>query len=155
MKHSSRRVIGPSFALDPNFGLLVDILNPVVNLRYSAASKNVHRFYRAFISTIGLRFDASFRFQAVFWIKPPFKATFRHERIELGRGIDICWGLLFTYVNFKNHSGGLLMIGIPVGLSAGVSFIRGGHLVPLEHRNELKTPSFLCLLFRCLIEFDF
>ena len=74
------------------------------------------------------------RAQLAIIFKPPFKKMFFHEEIELGRGIDLIVTGFFslTWVQFKETSGGILMIGYPLGIAAGISYVRGGVLRPLE-----------------------
>jgi hypothetical protein len=169
IKNSFRSVIGPSFSVDPNIGAFIDILNPIVALRFTAANQNVQRFYRAYLSTIGPRIDISLRVQSVFWSAQSRMRLLgsgagagagaggvcdhcecagskrllrRHlntnvlssdaESISLGDCCSRKACLLWTshlvpccsYVNFKNYSGGILMVGVPLGLSAGISFIK-------------------------------
>jgi hypothetical protein len=137
----ARSLLGPSFVVDPNVGVVLDTLNPIVRFRFDAAGQVVSRVYRAFIHTIGPRLDLSVRFQAAFVMRLPFAPAFTQAPIALGRGIDICWGLCITIASFRDTDGFLLLVGVPLGLSVGASFIRGGSLVPLVHpENE---PDFL------------
>jgi hypothetical protein len=135
------RCSAPTFVVDPNVGVVLDTLNPIVRFRFDAAGQVVSRVYRAFIHTIGPRLDLSVRFQAAFVMRLPFAPAFTQAPIALGRGIDICWGLCITIASFRDTDGFLLLVGVPLGLSVGASFIRGGSLVPLVHpENE---PDFL------------
>jgi hypothetical protein len=137
----ARSLLGPTFVVDPNIGVFLDTLNPIVRFRFDAAGQVISRVYRAFIHTIGPRLDFSVRFQAAFVLRLPFAPAFTQGPIALGRGIDICWGLCITIASFRDTDGFLLLVGVPLGLSVGASFIRGGSLVPMVHpENE---PDFL------------
>lgn len=137
MSGNPRTWCGPTFSADPNIGLLWSTLNPILRFRFSAAGQTVHRVYRAAIYTVGVRPCFSWRMQSVFVLRLPFRKLFKHERIELGRGFDIGWGLHITYVNFREHVGGILCIGVPVGISFGAAYVRGGWLIPMQHPENI------------------
>jgi len=131
--------IGPVISVDPNFGVLWNRLNPIIRLPFLACGQLFKRKYQADIISVGLKFDLSIRCQVAFMYRAPFKQIYYHEPIQLGRGMELIWGMHITWCSFANTSGGILLVGIPIGLAAGVSYITGGTLVPVETSNPKEN----------------
>ncbi len=130
--------------MDPNFGFFYNRLNPVLRLLFQASGDQLERKYQADITTIGLKADVSIRCQMVVCYRVPFRELYYHEPIKLGRGFEVMWGLNVMWCSFADTPGGIFMVGIPVGLAAGISYITGGNLVPIEPeetQENLPTPS--------------
>jgi len=135
---SKALVIGPQISVDPNVGIIYNRLNPVLRLPFLACGQLFKRKYQADILTVGLKLDVSVRCQVFFCFRTPFRALYYHEPIRLGRGMELVWGLHVTWCSFADTSGGILMVGVPVGLAVGVSYITHGMLLPMqvEDANE-------------------
>jgi hypothetical protein len=125
--------------VDPNFGFFYDRLNPVIRLPFLAAGQLFKRMYQADITTVGIKLDVSIRCQIVFSFRTPFKPLYYHEPIQLGRGLEVVWGIHLMWCSFAETSGGILMFGIPVGLAAGISYVTGGTLVPVEPQDPKEN----------------
>jgi len=127
--------IGPIISVDPNFGILWNRLNPIIRLPFLACGQLFKRKYQADIVTVGFKVDLSVRCQVAFMYRAPFKQIYYHEPIQLGKGLELIWGMHITWCSFANTSGGILLVGIPVGLAAGVGYITGGFLNPVDPDN--------------------
>lgn len=129
---SKELYMGPMFGADFNYGLILNTLNPKLYTRFLAAGKLFRRPYQASIYCIGLKGEISFRCQVAFFTRPPFKDIYLHQPIELGRGFDIAWPPVhLTYASFKNTSGGVVLIGVPLGLVFSLSLVKSGILIPI------------------------
>jgi len=144
-KSKSRALmIGPIISFDPNFGLFFDRLNPIINTTFLAVGQLFKRKYQMDLTTAGIKFDLSVRSQFIFFFRAPFKQMYYHEPIKLGRGLDVQWVFHLTWCSFAETSGGVLMVGIPIGLAAGISLVTGGQLNPVNsevREDNWPTPS--------------
>jgi len=140
-KSRGTKLLQPSVGFDFNLAFIFDTLNPTIKTKLVACGEITERVYRAAIKGVGPKFDLSLRSQLILVFGPPFKQLYYHEPIELGRGIDILWGFHLTWVSFKNTSGGILMMGFPLGLALGISYIWGGVLTPqTNHVDNSHVP---------------
>ncbi len=114
--------------------------------------------YPALIKTAGIKAEIDIRCQLAFLYRSPFKKLYYHEPIELGKGVDFILTSLIhvTWASFKGASrrlpsvviaietsGGVLLIGFPLGLAAGISVVRGGVLNPGNYWRK-KIISTIC-----------
>jgi len=126
---------GPNWSLDTTIGLIAYKLNPNLILTYNVAGFTVQREYKANLQTVGIKQDFAFRAQFIWINNAPMKAIHKREQIEIEKGIDVIWGFHVTYATFKNQpNGAMLLVGIPIGFSAGIGKIAQGHLHPYPAR---------------------
>ena len=132
------KVTGFSFCIDPNFALIFDNQNPVMSVYY----KNDHgsfkeRTYQTYIRSIGLKFQVAFNINLMFFVGTDLNFYDSNKQIELGMGLDLglslgC-GINFTYASLAHNSGGLVIIGLPIGpWSVNTSIVTGGCMIPLN-----------------------
>lgn len=139
---SNYKVSGFAFACDPNLGLIWNTQNPNFTAVFKDNEGNVKiRNYDASIESVGLKYALSYNLNFIF-----FTGDLNFENsnkiLELGTGIDVSLTTLlpplmalpvsvFTlYAPFTNAPGGILMIGIPLGFTGGLSLVTGGTLIP-------------------------
>jgi hypothetical protein len=139
---SSYKVSGFAFACDPNLGLIWNTQNPNFTAVFKDNEGNVKiRNYDASIESVGLKYALSYNLNFIF-----FTGDLNFENsnkiLELGTGIDVSLTTLFPplmalpvsvftlYAPFTNAPGGILMIGIPLGFTGGLSLVTGGTLIP-------------------------
>eukprot|EP01080_Neovahlkampfia_damariscottae_P010588 gene10588-3106_t len=129
---STSRYAGPFTNFLFNFGLLINNMQPTLRVKMNTVAGTIERVFDGYFKGIGLTVDCSVRCQGFFFIRSPFHDVYWEQPIELGKGIDIAFpfALHITYMSFKNTSGGVLMIGIPVGFAAGITYFEGGSLIP-------------------------
>jgi len=124
-----------------NAGLIWDTLNPDIRTKFMCGGQLFRRAYQGELKTVGLKIELAARLQTAFIFRPPFKPLFYHQPIELGSGVDIAtFGFNLTWVSFKHSPGGLLCFGVPVGLTWGISYVRGGKLIPVTDPENTSIP---------------
>ncbi|MFH1461367.1 MAG: hypothetical protein ABIF12_00250 [bacterium] len=130
------KINGTAFqtAFDANIGFIYDNINPDIKICFkNKENKYLTKNYKSSISSIGIKLDAAFYIDLIFFIDTDINFFDSKDTIELGSGVSFnigaFSGLSFTYSSIKNAPGGILIIGIPFGLfTPGISYVMGGKL---------------------------
>ncbi|MCF7799945.1 hypothetical protein K9L05_01170 [Candidatus Babeliales bacterium] len=134
------KVTGVSFSatVDPNLAFIYDNINPNIGITYKDEKNGNYLFknYESSISSIGFKIEAAFCIDFIFIIGTELNFYKSRDKIDLGTGFSfnlpffIFSGLNVTYTSIKDGPGGILIIGIPVGISSpALSYVSGGQLV--------------------------
>ncbi len=125
------------FTIDPNLACIKETQNPEFNVYYQDKTENIKfRRYKAEINTIGLKLEASIKFDFIFFINTDINFYDSDKVIELGKGIDSNFsffsGIAFTYAPFKNCKGAMLIVSVPIlFVGPSLSLVTGGSLTPV------------------------
>lgn len=131
----SYNIKGVSFnvTLDPNIGFFYDNINPNIEITYKNDNGNyLTQKYKSSISSIGFKIEAAFVINFIFLIGTDLNFFKSKKEIKLGPGVSL--GLAgplpnLTYSSIKESPGGILIFGIPIGLSFhGLNYVIGGKL---------------------------
>lgn len=131
------KVDGVSFSvtLDPNIAFFYDTINPDIKITYKDNKENfITKEYNSSIKSIGLKFEAAFVLDFIFILGTNLNLFNSKDVIKIGSGFSLnlnpgCLGLTITYASIKNGPGGILILSIPIGASAGLaSYVIGGTL---------------------------
>jgi hypothetical protein len=131
------KVTGFSFAVDPNWALIMETQNPAFDVVFKDAAGNAKiRRFQAEINTIGLKLELSIKLDLIFFVNTDLNFYESTETIKLGTGIDAniaCLaGLGVTFVPFLNKKGGMAIIGMPLLFAfPSLSVVTGGTLTPV------------------------
>jgi hypothetical protein len=128
--------MGPFPNFNFNYAFIMNNMSPTVRVKMNTVAGTLERSYKSYFKGYGINIDFSMRCQALTFLRSPFPDVYWKRPIELGKGIDIAFPFAFhiTYMSFKNSSGGILMVGIPVGFAAGITYFQGGSLIPFEEK---------------------
>jgi len=86
----SYRISGFSWALDPNFALVVGNQNPVFTVTYCDPKGDIKtKKYQASIDLVGINTEAACRINLIFFTNTDANFYNTNKTIELGRGIEI------------------------------------------------------------------
>lgn len=128
------KVTGTSFSvtLDPNVAFIYDNFNPDIEITYkNNDGEHLTKKYKSSISSIGFKFEAAIVIDFIFTVGTDLDFFKSKDTIELGSGISIGIPqfLSVTYSKIKNGPGGILILGLPLGLSLhGINYVIGGTL---------------------------
>ena len=133
------RYAGCSFTCDPNIGLIGDTINPLITVKFQNEAGEVRtRTYQAHIEMVGVKIEAAFRFDAIFFTNS-YHFTYENsdKEIVIGKGIEIMLPLLglaiVDYADFVNMPGGIVIASLSLGIAISpISYITGGVLRPIR-----------------------
>ncbi|MFH1831709.1 MAG: hypothetical protein ABH827_02795 [bacterium] len=131
---SKYNVTGCASAIDPNFTFIAGTISPDFWIIFSDQNNNAKlKNYKAQINTFGFKFVLAVNIDCIFLVNTDPDFYNIKKAIRLGVGIDLRMGLAnITYVPFSNVPGGILIFGLPLGFSGGISIVTGGHLTPIN-----------------------
>jgi hypothetical protein len=114
-KLNKYKVTGVAIASDFNFAFVYNNQKPEFEVKYKDDKGNLKkRKYQANIKSWGTKFELEYKYDLIFFTNTEFNFYETNKEIEFGLGVDIKTNLLdFTYVNFQNAPGGMIIVGIP------------------------------------------
>ncbi len=124
--------------IDPNFALFYDEQNPDVIVSFKNPTGEVKtRKYALKIWSIGLKFEFAIKIVAITIVGSGFNYYDTDKVLKLGNGIDLALaygpGIDLTYSKIESVGNcGVLIAGIPLGLSGGISYVFGGEMTPIK-----------------------
>ncbi len=138
----SFKVTSYSFEIDPNIAFILDHQTPSFTVYYENGKGQVkRRKYDAKIWSIGLKAEFAIRVEIIKIISSGFNYYDSNKEIHLSKGIEFSLatgpGLNFLCCGFEDFDGGLVIAGVPLGISGGLSIVFGGSLVPVQDSNEI------------------
>ncbi len=115
-KMKDYKVTGFSFCVDPNFAFILDTQNPTFNITYKNSNGEIKsRKYKAEIHSLGIKWEATIKFNLIFFVGTDLNFYNTDKKIEIESGFDIESSIFdFTYAKFNNAPGGMIIFGIPV-----------------------------------------
>jgi hypothetical protein len=135
-------ISGFSFCVCPNKGFIKDTQYPEFSVVFknNAGDVKTKNFQGEFVG-YGLKIQLAFKFDFIFFVGTDVNFFDAQEPIELGGGFEFALAIPHlpivsiecTYVSFKKHSGGMIIIAPIVGIGGlSLSYIAGGTLTPVE-----------------------
>jgi len=138
-------ISGFSFCVCPNKGFIKDTQYPEFSVVFknNVGDVKTKTFQGNFVG-YGLKIQLAFKFDFIFFIGTNVNFFDSQEPIELGSGFEL--GIIppipylavlgnfeCTYISFKKHSGGMLILAPSLGVAAlSLSYIAGGTLTPVS-----------------------
>jgi hypothetical protein len=84
------KISGCAFAVDPNVGLIFDNQNPEFNVKYVDDEGNIKsKKYQLSMDMVGIKMEADFRFDFIFFTNTDFNFYHGNKKIELGSGVEV------------------------------------------------------------------
>jgi hypothetical protein len=129
---------GAGACVDPNLGLCWDTMNPTITVNFVNPKGEVKtRRHQFLINSIGIKFVCSVDICCIRLTGLSFNYYDSNKELNLGSGIDMSacafGGLNFVYCSIKDMPGcGVVLVSIPVGVAAGLSYVYGGKIVPVK-----------------------
>jgi len=137
LKHYT--VNGFSFCMDVNGAFFYDPQNPKFDVVFKNSTGDTKvKSFQAQINSIGLKWEFALKLNLVFFVGGNFNYLDSEKPLNLGMGIDIniatsVCGIAITYAPFINAPGGILVVGMPLGITMpALSIVTGGTLTPCK-----------------------
>jgi hypothetical protein len=123
--------------IDPNVAFILDHQTPSFTVYYeNGKGKFKQRKYDAKIWSIGFKVEFAIRLEIIKIISGSFNYYDSNKEICLGKGIEVSFdpgvGVSVLYCGLEDFDGGMLIVGVPIGLSGALSMVIGGSLVPVK-----------------------
>lgn len=131
----SFKVTSCAFEIDPNIAFILDHQTPTFTAHYeNGKGQSKHRKYDAKIWSIGFKAEFAIRVEIIAVMSNSFNYYDSNKEIRLDKGVEFSLaagpGLNFLCCGFEDFGGGLVIAGVPLGFSGGLSIVIGGSLVP-------------------------